>query len=173
MFDPNRPDSSIDPYTGLLQDIDEVRAAALRVIDFAKILLSIPMVSMIIDEGMLIDLAFHLVIVESQMRVVSVADFNRKVGALLGNDPSEVNQLIREYDLSETLPTTHPDLKLPEYDYGTIDQNDPRIKSSRVLSSMAKRGQEKKTKEGPPVSLPHEIEEFLKALGNKGEDLGE
>jgi hypothetical protein len=171
-FDESEPTRSLDEETGLLMDIDEVREAAGRLVDLVKLLAKLPMfdlfITMSLPEGMRFDIAVMVASWQSMFIPTSQADSLRTTGVLLGVDPVAVEVLIRDNNLSETLPMSHPNT--PDPFQAILDPNDPHVKASIVLSAIAK--DQAKPKE--MVDLPESIQKFLDELKSKeyGDDAG-
>lgn len=171
------PLESVDAETGMLTDIDAIRELGLRIAQLAKSLVALPTTLMIFGQGGVLDMATAIISSEALLHVVSQADYYRKLGELLGDDPRHVEGMIRTLGLSETLPWTHPDAPvLPPELEPQIDLNDPRVQSSYVLTrigieQMARASRQLEQTDQPPeppVELPASIDAFLKGLGLEG-----
>jgi hypothetical protein len=173
-FDPNNPTSSLDLETGLLTDIDEVRAMADRLAVILQSIIADPLVvlELMLSPGLKIDIVMAVATGRSMLSVTSQAAFIRNMGQMLGNNPVDMEMAIKNIGVSETLPSTHPDapqLSLPtaplRYDQSTI-------RGSYILSKMDKAKHEEAAKSEEPLTvLPDTLEQFLRdSLGSKGED---
>jgi len=152
----------------MVEDIDEVRMIALRLAEFGSMMLNSPIGLMLFDEASYLDITFHIATVISMLRPTTQAEFNRLCGMLLGKDPGSVEELIREHNLSETLPVTHPDVPVPEIEQ--LDPHDPVVQKSRVLSEIMRRQQEQvdvreqQPRVDQPVELSASLDAFLKSM---------
>ncbi len=168
-FNPNDPLASMNTETGMLQDIDAIRAVGLQAVRYAQISISLPAMALYLDLGSIFDIIVALVDAEAMLTPMSQADYFRRRGELMGIDPRETDALIKEYRLSETFPITHP--QATRYELPALDPNDPLVRDSRFLSELARLRQNvesEKPVEKPVeehITLPQGMEAFLKQLG--------
>lgn len=158
---------SLNRETGMLEDPDEIRRAALTALITIKKLLSNPLMALVIPIGVRLDVASLLVMVESFLRPTSQAAYLRQLALLsYGYIDARFDEQIREMGYSETLPTTHPDAPHPIPP--PMDPNSPEVKGSLVLQDILRREQSRTAQpQEPKVDLPKDLEEFLKSL-NEG-----
>ncbi len=159
---------SYDDQTGMLQDIDEVREAGVRLAWIIKRMLTHPVLSMLIPRGLVIDTATYVLSIESMLRHMPQAEYYRLLASTIGIPSGEIEVEIKKYGISEVYPMSHPNatiLNLPP-----LDPNDPFIKQSAVLSAIAEMQAKDPTfgKKALPkeetIALSPELEAFLGSL---------
>jgi hypothetical protein len=172
MPDNNDQFQSLNEETGLLEDKEEIRLAAAQVADILQTILKNPMIQLFTGFGLLLDTASFAVSMESMFRPMSQAEYYERLGDAMGIDPVTMRLEIAAKGLSRTLPITHP--QAPTMNLPPLDPNNPLVRSSSVLSAIAKEERKPKestrqeqTKPEERVDLPDNLEGFLRDLMNK------
>jgi hypothetical protein len=160
---------SMNRETGMLEDIEEVRELVVTMTEALELVLSHPLVSLSIPYGMKLDLISMLTGARSLVRFTTQANLLREIAKATGQYDQEIEDTIRDLHLSETVPATHPEASDERPNLPPLDPEDPEVKSSRVLSHIAKerQDQDRKPVETPtpePVELSTPVEEYLKNL---------
>lgn len=155
---------SLNRETGMLEGIEDVRRVVLRLLIELEVMLQHPVILMLLPPGTLVDMASLVVSARSVVQPMSQAEFLRRLGQLMGAPTSEIEELIRESGVSETLPMTHPDSTSLPAGLTPLDPNDPVVKSSMILSEVAKAENDRAREKQGRVDLPPTIEDFLRGL---------
>ena len=170
--DNEKPLRSLNPETGMLEDIDEVRQAGLDLADLILFLVQHPLVRMLLPPGMIFDVVAVAANHRAYFTKTSQAQLMRSIGAAFRANPLETELQIRLHGLSEELPITHPDAaKMPPLP--PMSQDNPLVQGSVFLPDMLRQQEERQKQEQeqqkPPehVELPADLEEFLKSLSDR------
>lgn len=158
---------SINPETGLLEDIDEVRAAGLIAVDFVKRLVMSPGLQMLLPMPLKVDIAGIVASVETLLTPMSQAEYMRQLALMVyGHISPQMAFAIRERGYSEVLPPTHPDAPKPDISDVALRSDDPLVRRSALLSALVAED-ENKTQPLPEqhTELPPDVEKLLRDLG--------
>lgn len=176
---------SMNRETGVIENIDDLRAAAQAYLELIYIVLRLPLIGIFLPDSIMFDLAAAAVSLESMTHQMSQAGMLRKTASFIGRETAAEEQ-IANYGLSETLPNSHPDAP----DVEEIERRrqleamatNPYAQTSYFADAMgewAKSGggmdvpipshEQAQEPTQPPPPLPEGIESFLRNLGQRRE----
>lgn len=175
---------SLNKETGLIEDIDEVREAGIRMSEIIYAMMAEPLMALIMPPDIAFLLAAAAVTNESHMRPMSQAELVRKLASLSGGPlaPMVAEMQIQRNHLSETLPYTHPDAPQPQdFDLRGGQSNRPTMPPV-VLDEMSRMSPFPQAPRSPfaePMPSYQRFEELgippqeLGAVGESGTELSE
>jgi hypothetical protein len=162
------PTSSLNKETGLLEDIDQVRGVAVHLGTIVRKLLSMPWNTLLMPQGVMIDLAVVTSSMQSMVQFTTYADSLRDLGQMLGMSEMEIEASVHAVGASEVLPSTHPSLpELPPPSVDGFDLSNPLVQDSVVLQQLLSKGEPPPSNKpddlvaDEPVQLPEELQKFL------------
>lgn len=135
-FDPANPYSSINTETGLLEDIDELRDVARRLVLFIKVIANMGLLDFAFSKPALFDIAASIAMMESMTVETTQANFQRTLGLIMGASPTYVEEVIRKNNLSEEYPPMHPKATPVDVSQVKLDPNDPSVQDSKLLQNL-------------------------------------
>ena len=166
--------TSLNRETGVLEGdgaLEDTRRVVDGLVKIIRSILTSP-IGLLMPEGMKLDVAAMAAGAETLIKQTSEADYMRSLMKMVGYSDMEASLFVAMSQLSPTLPATHPSLK--KLDPLPLNENDPVVRGSIILSLIAREDKEKKGSQPgeikshmqdlPPVDLPPNLDSFLDTL---------
>lgn len=163
---------SVNPYTGLLEDPEEVKRLAVSLLSFSRALVSAPLMRMLLPRSFFFDAGAFLAGAETLLVPTTQAQYMRQLAILVyGSLDAETERQIRAWGYSETLPVTHPDAPHPVESMQGFDRE---LQDSRILQTaieqIAQEDADRAAQEHPieeglsETQLAEQVQSFLDNL---------